>query len=101
MNLRVKTMILDTIKMQKGLFAAILFAVTGAIISALIPPLVLARIMMGSPPEDRQCRRFVSSALLSAFWRLTGLPGGGKRGTAYGIRTEDDACPAQQSDGEV
>ena len=67
-NLRVKTMILDTIKMQKGLFAAILFAVTGAIISALLPPLVLARIIDGITAGDE-----VSASFLLLYFLLPAL----------------------------
>ena len=69
-NLRVKTMILDTIKMQKGLFAAILFAVTGAIISALLPPLVLARIIDGITAGDE-----VSASFLLLYFLLLALTG--------------------------
>lgn len=69
-NLRVKTMILDTIKMQKGLFAAILFAVAGAIISALIPPLVLARIIDGITAGDE-----VSASFLLLYFLLLALTG--------------------------
>ena len=69
-NLRVKTMILDTIKMQKGLFAAILFAVTGAIISALLPPLVLARIIDGITAGDE-----VSVSFLLLYFLLLALTG--------------------------
>ena len=69
-NLRVKTMILDTIKMQKGLFAAILFAVTGAIISALLPPLVLARIIDGITAGDE-----VSASFLLLYFLLLVLTG--------------------------
>ena len=69
-NLRVKTMILDTIKMQKGLFAAILFAVTGAIISALLPPLVLARIIDGITAGDE-----VSASFLMLYFLLLALTG--------------------------
>ena len=69
-NLRVKTMILDTIKMQKGLFAAILFAVAGAIISALIPPLVLARIIDGITAGDE-----VSASFLLLYFLLLVLTG--------------------------
>lgn len=69
-NLRVKTMILDTIKMQKGLFAAILFAVAGAIISALIPPLVLARIIDGITAGDE-----VSALFLLLYFLLLALTG--------------------------
>ena len=69
-NLRVKTMILDTIKMQKGLFAAILFAVTGAIISALLPPLVLARIIDGITAGDE-----VSVSFLLLYFLLLVLTG--------------------------
>ena len=69
-NLRVKTMILDTIKMQKGLFAAILFAVTGAIISALLPPLVLARIIDGIAAGDE-----VSASFLLLYFLLLALTG--------------------------
>ena len=69
-NLRVKTMILDTIKMQKGLFAAILFAVTGAIISALLPPLVLARIIDGITAGDE-----VPASFLLLYFLLLALTG--------------------------
>ena len=69
-NLRVKTMILDTIKMQKGLFAAILFAVAGAIISALLPPLVLARIIDGITAGDE-----VSVSFLLLYFLLLALTG--------------------------
>ena len=69
-NLRVKTMILDTIKMQKGLFAAILFAVAGAIISALLPPLVLARIIDGITAGDE-----VSASFLLLYFLLLALTG--------------------------
>ena len=69
-NLRVKTMVLDTIKMQKGLFAAILFAVTGAIISALLPPLVLARIIDGITAGDE-----VSASFLLLYFLLLALTG--------------------------
>ena len=69
-NLRVKTMILDTIKMQKGLFAAILFAVAGAIISALIPPLVLARIIDGITAGSE-----VSVSFLLLYFLLLALTG--------------------------
>ena len=67
-NLRVKTMILDTIKIQRGLFAAILFAVTGAIISALLPPLVLARIIDGITAGDE-----VSASFLLLYFLLPAL----------------------------
>ena len=69
-NLRVKTMILDTIKIQRGLFAAILFAVTGAIISALLPPLVLARIIDGIAAGDE-----VSASFLLLYFLLLALTG--------------------------
>ena len=46
-SLRVKTIIFDTIKKQKGLSAAIVFAVAGAVLAALLPPLILGRIVDG------------------------------------------------------
>lgn len=42
---RVKGVILDTIRAQKGLSLGILVMVVGAVVAALIPPLVLARIV--------------------------------------------------------
>ena len=69
-NLRVKTMILDTIKTQKGLFAAIMFAVTGAIISALLPPLILARIIDGITAGSE-----VSVSFLLLYFLLLALTG--------------------------
>ena len=69
-NLRVKTMILDTIKTQKGLFAAIMFAVTGAIIAALLPPLILARIIDGITAGSE-----VSVSFLLLYFLLLALTG--------------------------
>ena len=42
---RVKSVILETIKKQKMLSAGILTAVIGAVVAALIPPLILAKII--------------------------------------------------------
>ena len=38
---RVRNVILDTVRVQKGLSLGIVFAVVGAVVAALIPPLVL------------------------------------------------------------
>ena len=46
-SLHVKTVLFDVIKKQKGLSLATVFAVAGAVVSALLPPLVLARIVDG------------------------------------------------------
>ena len=42
---QVKSVILETMKKQKMLSAGILTAVIGAVVAALIPPLVLAKII--------------------------------------------------------
>ena len=42
---QVKSVILETIKKQKMLSAGILTAVIGAVVAALIPPLILAKII--------------------------------------------------------
>ena len=42
---RVRNVILDTVRAQKGLSLGIVFTVVGAVVTALIPPLVLARIV--------------------------------------------------------
>ena len=42
---QVKTVIFDTVKKQKGLSLGIVSAVIGAVVFALIPPLILADIV--------------------------------------------------------
>ena len=46
-SLHVKTIIFNTVKKQKGLSVAIVLAVAGAVVAALLPPLILARIVDG------------------------------------------------------
>lgn len=81
---RVRNVILDTVRAQKGLSLGIVFAVVGAVVAALIPPLVLARIV-DTVTEGRQA---AFSLILLYFGMLaaTGLTESAREGllTVFG-----------------
>ena len=81
---RVRNVILDTVRAQKGLSLGIVFAVIGAVVAALIPPLVLARIV-DTVTEGRQA---AFSLILLYFGMLaaTGLTESAREGllTVFG-----------------
>ena len=83
---RVRNVILDTVRAQKGLSLGIVFAVVGAVVAALIPPLVLARIV-DTVTEGRQA---AFSLILLYFGMLaaTGLMESAREGllTVFGQR---------------
>ena len=70
-SLHVKTIMFDTIKKQKGLSVAIVFAVAGAVVSALLPPLILARIVDGITAGNEVSVPFI--LLYFVFLALTGF----------------------------
>ena len=97
---RVRNVILDTVRAQKGLSLGIVFVVIGAVVAALIPPLILAR-MVDTVTEGKQAALVLIllyfGMLALAGLRLSVMSFEGR--AAYRIRAEDDACPAQQPDG--
>ena len=68
---RVKSVILETIKKQKMLSAGILTAVIGAVVAALIPPLILAKIIDTVPAGNEAA--FSVILLYFVLLALTGI----------------------------
>ena len=86
-KLQVKTVIFMTVKRQKYLSAGIFCAVVGAILLALVPPLILARIVDTITAGKTACR-----------CRFSGVS---KRRASDGLRAEDHTRAAQRTDGKI
>ena len=68
---QVKSVILETIKKQKMLSAGILTAVIGAVVAALIPPLILAKII-DTVTAGNEAAFILSCSHLPEYWKLRG-----------------------------
>ena len=73
---QVKTVIWQTVKKQKWLSLGIVLAVVGTVVTALIPPLILARIVdtiTGGNKAAVYIWSFILQCLhLPGFWNLQG-----------------------------
>ena len=73
---QVKSVILETIKKQKMLSAGILTAVIGAVVAALISPLILAKIIdtvtAGNEAAFSVILLYLSCSHLPEYWKLRG-----------------------------
>ena len=67
---QVRSVIRDTVKAQKGLSLGIVVMVVGAVVAALIPPLVLARIV-----DTITAGRQTAFALILLYFGMLALPG--------------------------
>ena len=93
---QVRDVILRTVKTQKLLSAGIVITVVGAIIAALIPPLILAEIVDTITEGN-------GAPLFLIFWndRNYRYDGICKRGITYCVRAEDYACAQKQYDEKI
>lgn len=98
-NRQVNRIIFQTVKKQKILSVGILCAVVGAVVAALIPPLILAKMI------DRitagKDSRFWNDPIIRCHALAHRSHGICKGKFADHIWTEDDTCAAQQSHGEI
>ena len=93
---QVKSVILETIKKQKMLSAGILTAVIGAVVAALIPPLILAKIIDTVTAGNEAA--FSVILLYFVLLALTGILEAAREGllTAFGQKI---TCTKKQPDG--
>ena len=98
-KLQVKTVIFMTVKRQKYLSAGIFCAVVGAILLALVPPLILARIVDTITAGKTAACSFLLLYFASACrCRFSGV---GKGRASDGLRAENHTCAAQRTDGKI
>ena len=90
---QVKTVIWQTVKKQKWLSLGIILAVVGAVVTALIPPLILARIVDTITGGNKAAVYIL--VLYFAMLALTGFM------ESDCIRTEDYPCSSKQSYGKI
>ena len=84
---QVRTVIFDTVKKQKGLSLGIVSAVIGAVVFALIPPLILADIVDSITAGTDAA--FARILLHFAMLALTGFTESARESSARGIRPEN------------
>ena len=93
---QVKSVILETIKKQKMLSAGILTAVIGAVVAALIPPLILAKIIDTVTAGNEAAFSDPSLFCPARTYRNIGSCEGR---TPDGVWSENHTCTKKQPDG--
>ena len=86
----------ETVRKHGVLSAALLGVVCGAVIFALLPPLVLAQLI---DLLTKKHTLWMEGLLL--YFGLLALTGVGTRESSDGIRPENYTCTPKQSDGKV
>lgn len=94
---QVKSVILETIKKQKMLSAGILTAVIGAVVAALISPLILAKIIDIVTAGNEAA--FSVILLYFVLLALTGILEAARGRTPDGVWSENHTCTKKQPDG--
>ncbi len=86
-------------KKQKWLSLGIVLAVVGTVVTALIPPLILARIVDTITGGNKAAVYIL--VLYFAMLALTGFMESAKGRASDCIRTEDYPCSSKQSYGKI
>ena len=96
---QVKKVIWKTVLQQKWLSIGIVLAVIGAVVTALIPPLVLAKIVDTITAGKNVV--FWSILLYFVMLALTGIMESAREGLLTVFGQKDHPCPSEQSYGEI
>ncbi len=94
---QVKSVILETIKKQKMLSAGILTAVIGAVVAALISPLILAKII-DTVTAGNEAAFFCDPSLFCPARTYRNI-GSCEGRTPDGVWSENHTCTKKQPDG--
>ena len=97
---QVRTVIWQTVKKQKWLSLGIVLAVVGAVVTALIPPLILARIV-DTITGGNKAASLVILVLYFAMLALTGFMESAREGLLTVFGQKDYPCSSKQSYGKI